>query len=85
MDQLRSHDDRHTVLELEIQFFKEKLRQNHAEMSLLRRSICLFVERFDQRLNQEVRQRQQIKGALFTLMQEVRECIDRFLEHDVGN
>ena len=84
MDQLRSHDDRHTVLELEIQFFKEKLRQNHAELSLLRRSICLFVERFDQRLNQEVRQRQQMKQAFLTLMREVRDSIDKFLEHGIG-
>ena len=84
-DQLRSHDDRHTVLELEIQFFKEKLRQNHAEMNLLRRSICLFVERFDHRLDREIRQRQQLRGALFRMCREIHQSVERFLEHDVGN
>ena len=84
MEQLLSHDDRHAVLELELRHYREKLRQIHAELSLLRRSICLFMERFDQRMNQEVRQRQRMKQAFFTLMREVRESIDKFLEHDIG-
>ena len=81
MDQLLSHDDRHAVLDLELRHYREKLRQNHAEMNLLRRSISLFVERFDQRLTQEVRQRQ----ALFNMLRELRDSIERFLEHDVGS
>ena len=85
MEQLLSHDDRHALLDLELRHYREKLKQNHAEMNLLRRSICLFVERFDQRLNQEVRQRQQLKQALFNLIREVRDSIERFLEHDLGN
>ena len=85
MEQLLSHDDRHAVLELELRHYREKLRQNHAEMNLLRGSICLFVERFDHRLDNEIRQRQQLKQALFTMLREFRESIERFLEHDVGN
>ena len=85
MEQLLSHDDRHAVLDLELRHYREKLRQYHAEMSLLRRSISLFVERFDQRLTHEVRQRQQLKQALFNMLREFRESIERFLEHYVGN
>ena len=85
MDQLRSHDDRHTVLELEIQFFKEKIRQNHAEMNLLRRSICLFVERFDQRLDGETRQRQKLRDAMVTMFRGINQSIESFLAHEADN
>ena len=85
MDQLRSHDDRHAVLELEIQFFKEKIRQNHAEMKILRRSICLFVERFDKRLDREIRQRQKLRDALFRLFREINQSIESFLAHEIDH
>ena len=85
MDQLRSPDDRHTVLQLEIQFLKEKIRQIPAELSVLRRALCIFMERFDEKMHQEVQRRLRMKQAFFTLMREVRESIDNFLEHDVGH
>ena len=78
--QLRSHEDQRTVLELEIQLCKDNLRQNHAEMSILRRSICLFVERFDSRLQRETRQRQKLKEALRRMFQQIHQSIESFLE-----
>ena len=84
-DQPRSHDDRLAVLQLEIQHLKEKVRQNHAEMIQLRRSIRLFVERFDHLLDREIQQRQQLRDALYRMCREIHQTVERFLEHDVGN
>ena len=78
--QLHSHEDQHAILQLEIQFFKEKLRQIHAELSVLRRSIALFVERFDARLQRETRQRQILKESLRRLFQQIHQSLESFLD-----
>ena len=78
--QLHSHEDQHAILQLEIQFFKEKLRQIHAELSILRRSIALFVERFDSRLQRETRQRQNLKESLRRLFHQIHQSIEPFLD-----
>ena len=78
--QVHSHEDQHEILRLEIQFIKDKLRQVHAELSILRRSIALFVERFDARLQRDIRQRQNLKESIRRLFQHIQQSIQTFLE-----
>ena len=78
--QVHSHEDQHAILRLEIQFIKDKLRQVHAELSILRRSIALFVERFDARLQRDIRQRQNLKESIRRLFQQIQQSIQSFLE-----
>ena len=80
LPQVHSHEDQHAILQLEIQFFKEKLRQVHAELSILRRSIALCVERFDARLQREIRQRQNLKESIRRLFQQIQQSSECFLE-----
>ena len=78
--QVHSHEDQHEILRPEIQFIKDKLRQVHAELSILRRSIALFVERFDARLQRDIRQRQNLKESIRRLFQHIQQSIQTFLE-----
>ena len=78
--QVHSHEDQREILRLEIQFIKDKLRQVHAELSILRRSIALFVERFDARLQRDIRQRQNLKESIRRLFQHIQQSIQTFLE-----
>ena len=80
LPQVHSHEDQHEILRLEIQFIKDKLRQVHAELSILRRSIALFVERFDARLQRDIRQRQNLKESIRRLFQHIQQSIQTFLE-----
>ena len=73
------------VLELEIQHLKEQVRQNHADMVQIRRSIRLFVERYDHLLDREIQQREHLRDALYRMCREIHQAVERFLEHDVGN
>ena len=72
------------VLELEIRHLKEQVRQIHAEMVQIRRSIRLFVERYDHSLDREIQQRELLRDALYRMCREIHQAVERFLEHDVG-
>ena len=81
----RSHADIHDVLELEIRYLKERVQQNHTEMVQIRRTIRLFVERYDHILDREIQHRERLRDALYRMCREIHQAVERFLEHDVGN